>query len=124
MTSALKDVAFRRALLADSLTAPQVARRLGTARQTPPHRARAGRLLAAREGGVLRFPAWQFDVQSPTGVIPGLPEVVHALGALPALVKIAWFVTPKALLGRTPLEALQAGERDEVLLAARTFATT
>ena len=38
------------------------------------------------------------------------------------MTKIAWFVTPKSLLGRTPLEALRAGDLHEVLLAAETFA--
>ena len=122
ISSALKDFEFRRRLLAASLTAPQVAALLGTSRQTPHDRVRAGTLLAARDGGFLRFPAWQFDARSPDGVIPGLPTVIRALGALPPLTKIAWFVTPKSLLGRTPLEALRAGDLHEVLLAAETVA--
>ena len=124
VSSALTDFAYRRDLLADSLTAPQVAVLLGTSRQTPHDRARAGALLAARDGGFLRFPAWQFDAAAPEGVIPGLPDVVRALGDTLPLDKIAWFVTPKALLGRTPLEALKAGDYGEVLLAARTFAAS
>ena len=122
VSSALTDFAYRRDLLADSLTAPQVAALLGTSRQTPHERARAGALLAARDGGFLRFPAWQFDAATPDGVVTGLPDVVRALDDTPPLDKIAWFVTPKALLGRTPLEALKAGDRAEVLLAAHTFA--
>lgn len=121
VSSALKDFAYRRDLLAGSLTAPQVAALLGTSRQTPHDRVRVGALLAARDGGFLRFPAWQFDATAPAGVIPGLPDVVRALGDTPPLDKIAWFVTPKALLGHTPLQALQAGDLPEVLLGARTF---
>ncbi len=124
VSSALTDFAYRRDLLNNSLTAPQVAALLGTSRQTPHDRARAGALLAARDGGFLRFPAWQFDAAAPEGVVPGLPDVVRALGDTPPLDKIAWFVTPKALLGRTPLEALKAGDYGEVLLAARTFAAS
>lgn len=124
VASALKDFEFRRTLLADSLTAPQVAALLGTSRQTPHDRARAGTLLAARDGGIVRFPAWQFDAGSPDGVIPGLPAVIRALGTTPPLSKIAWFVTPKALLGRTPLDALKGGDLQEVLLAAQTFAVS
>jgi len=124
VSSALTDFAYRRDLLADSLTAPQVAALLSTSRQTPHDRARAGALLAARDGGFLRFPAWQFDAAAPEGVVSGLPDVVRALGDTPPLDKIAWFVTPKALLGRTPLEALKAGDRAEVLLAAHTFAAS
>lgn len=122
VSSALKDFEFRRSLLADALTAPQVAALLGTSRQTPHDRARAGTLLAVRDGGVTRFPAWQFDASSPDGVIPGLPAVIRTLGETPPLSKVAWFVTPKTLLGRTPLEALKEGDLQEVLLAAQTFA--
>ena len=38
------------------------------------------------------------------------------------MIPLAWFVTPKSLLGRTPLEALRAGDLHEVLLAAETVA--
>ena len=67
----------RQRLLADSLTAPEVARRLGVTRQTPHDRARAGTLLAVMDRGMLRFPAWQFDPAGPDGALPSLPEALR-----------------------------------------------
>jgi len=113
----------RRQLLADSLTAPEVARRLGVTRQTPHDRARAGTLLAVMDRGMLRFPAWQFDPAGPDGVLAGLPEVIKALGTMPSLSKIGWMTAPKALLPAAPVEMLRHGsphERREVVLAAET----
>ena len=108
----------RRELLEDTLSAPQVARLLGTARQTPHDRANAGTLLAVRERSGLRFPRWQFDAEGPEGVLMGLPEVVKALAVSP-LEKLGWFVRPNPYLeGHTPLEALKAGEWERLVSIA------
>ncbi len=72
---------------------------------------------------MLRFPSWQFDPAGPDGVLPGLPEVIRALDAMPTLSKIGWLTSPKALLPDPPVEMLRRGgprERREVLLAAET----
>jgi excisionase family DNA binding protein len=119
----LRYFAFRQRLLAGALTAPQVAQLLGVSRQTPHDRVRAGTLLAVQDGGIWRFPAWQFDATAPDGVLPGLAEVIQALDGMPALSKISWFVAPKALLPRPPLEMVRSGRPDnlrEVLLAAQS----
>ena len=109
----------RQELLADSLTAPQVAELLGTSRQTPHDRTRSGSLLAVLDRGQLRFPRWQFDPSGPDGVVLGLPEVIRALDVAP-LAKVSWLTRPNPYLeDRTPLVALKAGERDRALDAAR-----
>jgi hypothetical protein len=109
----------RQELLQGSLSAPQVARLLGTTRQTPHDRAQAGTLLAVRERGGLRFPRWQFDPEGPDGVLAGLPEVLKALDVSP-LAKVSWFVRPNPYLeGRTPLEALKGGEGERLVAMAR-----
>ncbi len=109
----------RRELLAESLSAPQVARLLGTTRQTPHDRAKTGTLLAVRERGGLSFPRWQFDADAPDGVVAGLGTVLKALIVSP-LEKVSWFVRPNPFLeGRTPLEALKAGEAERLIPLAR-----
>lgn len=109
----------RHELLDGSLTAPEVASLLGTTRQTPHDRVRAGSLLAVRERGGLRFPRWQFDADGPDGVLPGFSYVLRALDISP-LEKISWFVRPNPYLeGRTPLEALRAGETERLVPVAR-----
>jgi hypothetical protein len=111
--------AYRAELMANSLSATEVARLLGTSRQTPHDRARSGSLLAETDKGGLRFPAWQFDPQGPAGVVAGLSEVVRAL-SVPPLSKISWFVRPNPYLeGRTPLETLKQGEITRVVQTAR-----
>lgn len=108
----------RRHLLEDSLSSVQVAQILGSSRQTPHDRIRAGTLLAVEDGGRLRFPRWQFDPAGPQGVVAGLPSVIQAL-SVPPLTQVKWLQTPSPYLeDRTPLEALKAGDIERVLPAA------
>jgi hypothetical protein len=113
----------RRALLADALSVAEVAELLGVGRQTPHDRVKAETLLAIKENGKLMFPNWQFDPEGADGVVPGLPEALRAMqGPISALGRIRWFVTPKPLMdGRTPLEALRAGDVDDVVREARAI---
>ena len=109
----------RQELLQDSLSAPQVAKLLGTTRQTPHDRVNAGTLLAVRERGGMRFPRWQFDPDGPDGILAGFPSVLNALTASP-LAKVSWFTRANPYLeGRTPLEALKAGEIERLIAIAR-----
>ncbi len=111
--------ACRETLLRGSLTAPQVARLLGTTRQTPHDRAKSLTLLAVEDRGSLRFPYWQFDANGPNGTVAGLPAVLKALDISP-LGKVSWLTRPNpSLEGRTPLEALKAGEAERVVDQAR-----
>jgi hypothetical protein len=105
----------RRELLKGALTAPQVARLLGTTRQTPHDRAQSRTLLAVEDRGSLYFPYWQFDADGPNGVISGLPAVLRALDISP-LGKVSWLTLPNPYLeGRTPLASLKAGEWERVV---------
>lgn len=110
---------LRRELLKESLTTAQVARLLGTSRQTPHDRVKSGTLLAVSDHGALRFPPWQFDPTEDDGVIAGLPEVVRSLHA-PPLSKINWLVRQNPFLdGATPLATLKSGETRKVIQLAR-----
>lgn len=110
----------RRELLENSLTSTQVARILGTSRQTPHDRLKSGTLLAVLDNGAWRFPAWQFDPNGPDAVVPGLPQAIAALEHVPTLAQISWFVRPNAHLdGRSPIDALKRGELSRVLSVAR-----
>lgn len=113
----------RRALLEGALTTAQVARLLGTSRQTPHDRVDAGTLLAVLDRGGLRFPAWQFDSDSDNGVVKGLAEVVRALDVSP-VAKVSWMTLEQSGLdGATPLHALRAGEIQRVVALARSVGT-
>lgn len=115
----LKAFQARKDLLEMSLTAPEVARMLGTSRQTPHDRAKNNTLLAVSEGNLLRFPLWQFDPDGPNGVIEGLPAVLKAL-ELPAYSKAVWMMRPhRDLDGKTPLDVLREGRAGRVAELAR-----
>lgn len=114
LATLVRSFRFRQELLANSLTAPQVAELLGTSRQTPHDRAKSGALLAVLDRGALRFPRWQFDPEKPDGVVPGLPEVLRALHTSP-LAKVSWLVRLNPYLEqRTPLQALKDNELERV----------
>lgn len=108
----------RHALLAGSLTTAGAAQLLGTTRQTPYDRAKKGTLLAITDRRQLRFPRWQFDPHGPGGVVAGLPDVLQALQISP-FAKALWLTRSNPTFeGRTPLEALRAGEVERVQDAA------
>lgn len=69
LVSLLRHFEWRRKLLADTLSASQVAQLLGTSRQTPHDRVKSGTLLAVLDRGVWHFPPWQFDPEGPDGTI-------------------------------------------------------
>ena len=108
----------RRELLAESLTAPQVARLLNTTRQTPHDRVKAGTLLAVMDRGALRFPSWQFDPEGPNGVVADLPEVLRAL-EIPPIAKISWLVRSNEMFDRQrPLDLLKDNQIERVIRQA------
>ena len=108
----------RRKLLADSLTASEVAKLLGTSRQTPHDRLKNRTLLGVLERGAYRFPIWQFDAEGPDGVIEGFPEVLRALN-LSDFAKLSWLVRPNPILdGLTPITALKQGLKERVIQEA------
>lgn len=109
----------RRELLSNSFTAPQVAKLLGTSRQTPHDRIKNKSLLAVRDNGVWKFPIWQFDAEGVDGVIDGLPEVLKNLSINSEFAKLNWFMRPLPVLdGLTPVEALKQGLKTRVIAEA------
>ena len=102
--------AMRRELLEGALTTAQTAELLGTKRQTPHDRLKSGTLLALEDNGRWLFPYWQFDANGAKGIIEGLPETLHALN-ISAFAKANWLTLPNPYLeGRTPIQALKAGD--------------
>ena len=81
---------------------------------------KAGRLFALDAfKGRLLYPAFFAD-----GDISrrDLEAITRSLGDIPASSKWQFFTTPKASLdGRTPLEALQRGDRQAVMVTAAGF---
>jgi hypothetical protein len=116
----LRGIEARKRLLeaeGGTLGAQEVASLLSISRQAAYKRYRAGRLLAVdcgRHG--FAFPAWQFV---PSGVLPGLEEVLAALADFDPWMKLAFFLEANAATGgKAPLLALRQGKLLDVLRAA------
>lgn len=118
-----RNVEHRRALLeraGGTLSAEEAGRVLGISRQAIDKRRRTGNLLAVREASDWRYPACQFGQGD---VVAGLSEVLRGFAAQGPWIALDFLLAPAAALGgRTPLEALRAGEHVAVerLIRAET----
>lgn len=113
----------RRHLLEGALSVEQVQKVLGCkTRQTVHDRRKAGTLLGVMEGGVWKFPFWQFDANGPDGVVAGLPAVLKALGQyapVSQLQKASFLIKPSPYFGGdSALQALKRGRVDDVVALA------
>jgi hypothetical protein len=109
----------------DMLKGEEIAKRMGVARATPDNQRRTGRLLALELGTKrgLRYPAWQCELVVDVDTRAAFESVLEALAGSGPWSRYRFFVTPAAALGgRTPVEALKAGEGDAVRRAAETWA--
>jgi hypothetical protein len=79
----------------------------------------SGELLAIDGPDGARIPAWQLTGSTPDGLLPGVQEVAAAF-PYRTLELSFWVMTPNAQCGgRTPREAMAAGEVDRAVAAAR-----
>jgi hypothetical protein len=109
----------REAILHDSISVGEAARRTGRSRQALERLRRADRLLALRVGAQWRYPRWQFEPDAPGGVLPGLDEVLRHLALSPAGAAL-WFLTPQEQLGgAVPAELLRRRRKEPVVERAR-----
>ena len=94
------------------LSPSEAADRLGVTRATVHNWRREGRLLALHPNRhTYLYPAFQFvsPAEADSGLLPGLPEVLVALGDLSPLGKALWLQTGQPLLGgRKPVDMLRA----------------
>ncbi len=101
------------------LTPEAVAERLSRTRQAVHQRQRKGQLLAVPGVRGAVYPVWQFTED---GVLPGIPEVLEALGSTPPAMAVQFFLTGRDTLGgERPLDVLRAGRVDDVRHAAAEF---
>ena len=110
----------RRELLEGSITSSKVVELLGCQnRATVRDRRLANTLLGIKDGGVYKYPLWQFDPEGDDGVIDGLPEVLAALD-VSDFIKLNWFNKPHlAFSGQTPIEVLKQGKVEALVREAR-----
>jgi hypothetical protein len=104
----------RRHLIARSLARHEAAGRLGVSAQAVSGMLDRGALVGLKEGREWRIPAWQFDGESPTGVLPGLRDLASRFpGSVVSLSRWIERENPD-LDGMTPRAALQRGNVEAV----------
>ena len=95
-----------------ALSAEEAGRTLGITRQAVDKRRRASTLLAVREGSDWRYPACQFHEGE---ILPGITDVVQGFATAGPWAALDFLLaSDTALEGRTPLQVLQGGDRDQV----------
>lgn len=110
---------LRALILKDTISSDQVRAYVNRSRPVVNKMAREGRLLAIPDGRTLRFPTWQFDLESETGLLPHLEEVLGVMDASPFR-KATWFLTENPRLKhQKPLDLLRVGEVRCVLEEAK-----
>jgi biotin operon repressor len=110
---------------ADMLNGGQLAAELGLSRATVDNRRQEGKLLALEFGSKrgFRFPQWQRDLVEERDTRASFEAVLHRLAAVGPWSRYRFFVQSSPRLeGRTPVEALRAGEDEAVLRAAESWA--
>lgn len=97
----------------------QVCELLGVSRETIRKKVDRQQLLALPKGGDRVFPAFQFKDGN---IVPGLGEVLAALDTDSAFVALSFLLSKSPhFSNRTAMEALQAGEAEDVILEARSL---
>ena len=102
------------------IAAQDLAQRLEVSNQAVSKALKSGRLFALDgSGGRLLYPAFYADGKVSRR---DLEAVTRALGEIPASSKWQFFTNPRASLdGLNPLEALQRGQRQAVMVSAAGF---
>ncbi len=105
----------RQRLIARSLARHEAASRLGVSAQAVSDMLDRGALIGLKEGREWRIPAWQFDEESRTGVLPGLRDLGSRFpGGVVSLSRWIERENPD-LDGVTPRAALRRGNVEGVL---------
>ena len=105
----------RQQLIARSLARQEAAGRLSVSAQAVSGMLDRGSLIGLKEGREWRIPAWQFDGESPRGVLPGLRDLASRFpGSVVSLSRWIERENPD-LDGMTPRAALQRGNVQGVL---------
>jgi len=111
----------RRDVIRQSVTRHEAARRLGVSAQAVSYMLDRGALVGLKEGREWRLPEWQFELESPTGVLAGLRDIAARFPA--SVVALSrWIQHENADLGGlTPRAALRRGNVQDVVRLVETL---
>ena len=111
----------RRRLIEQSLSRDVTAHRLGVSPQAVSDMLDRGDLIGLKQGREWRLPEWQFDAESPRGMLPGLREVIAAFPA--SVVALSRWIGRENpdLQGMSPRAALGKGNTGDVLRLIRAL---
>ena len=109
----------------DMLSGEQLADRISTVRATVDNRRKENKLLAIDFGSKrgFRYPEWQARLVNDPGRRTVFEQTLDALAGKPAWASYRFFTTASPQLGgKTPVEAIEAGESVNVIDAASSWA--
>src|SRR5450759_180064 len=111
----------RQDLIERSITRHEAARRLGVSAQAVSDMLDRGALVGLKEGREWRLPEWQFEPESPAGVLPGLRHIVARFPA--SIIALSRWIERENpdLNGSTPRYALQREKVEDVLRLVETL---
>jgi hypothetical protein len=116
--------AIRNRIMDEALSTAEVSRRLRISGEAIRKRLSRKELFGLKLGRDYRFPAWQFDPRSESGVVTGVYQVLEVT-VLDPLELAYWFENPmEALEGLSPIDALRAGNLEDVIAAAEAAGVT
>ncbi len=100
----------------------EIAEMLGVTRQAINQRRQRGKLIGLSRGkGKYIYPLWQFTNTGKT--LSGLEVVLEKLSEVDPWTQVTFFLNPNLRLeNKTPLEMLQMGEVEPVIISAAAFA--
>lgn len=111
----------RRNLIKHSVTRYEAARRLGVSAQAVSYMLDRGSLVGLKEGREWRLPEWQFEPESPSGVVAGLRDIAARFPA--SVVALSRWIERENpdLGGSTPRAALRRGDVQNVVRLVETL---
>jgi hypothetical protein len=114
----LEGIEARERVLRDSVNASDASGKIQRSRQALERLRRAGRVLAIRVRNQWRYPLWQFDLDAPGGVLPGLGSALEHLRLSPTAAAL-WLTRANPRLGgMTPVQALRRKDIERVARVA------
>jgi excisionase family DNA binding protein len=116
--------AQRRAVAADGISRDEAAELLGVTPQSITARLASGKLVGIKIGREWRLPAWQFDPDDPSGVLPDLDVLQDVFPGGPVSLTRWMLAVRPEFDGRSAREAWAGGGGAAVIEFARSLTAT
>lgn len=111
----------RTKLLMESISVDEASELVRRSRQNLERLLKNHKALALRVGKQWRYPKWQFDIDQPGGIVPGIAGVLQKLHLSPFGVALWLTMACSHLQGQRPIDLLRKGRVEDVLTVAEAL---